>query len=78
MPYTPDNRVIHDADAHIIETPDWFDEFGPGFVSAPLRARVESFAGEEVVQSRALHADADYRANFEDLMGCGLDGLGTA
>ncbi len=65
MPYAPDNRVIHDADAHIVETPDWFDEFGPDIVSAPLRRRVEAHAGEEVAQSRALHADADYRAKDE-------------
>ena len=27
MPYAPAGRVIHDADAHVVETPEWFMEY---------------------------------------------------
>ena len=27
MPYI-NNRIVHDADSHTMELPDWYDEFG--------------------------------------------------
>ncbi len=65
MPYAPNDRVIHDADAHILETPDWFDGHGEERVCAPLRGILQSWASKEIEHSRALHADAAYRAQDE-------------
>ena len=27
MPYIPEGRIVHDADAHVVETPDWFRHY---------------------------------------------------
>ncbi len=68
MPYVTD-RVIHDADAHVMETPEWIEEyvtpeiqqfalskFDIGNVQATL---------DEIERSRQLHADPEYRASDE-------------
>lgn len=66
MPYVTD-RVIHDADAHVMETPEWIDEF------ASKRVREHALANfdigdvgktlAEIDTARALHDDAGYRAD---------------
>ena len=69
MAYVTD-RVIHDADAHVMETPEWIegfatqrvldyalDHFDIGDVSATLA---------EIERSREMHADAAYQAAAED------------
>jgi predicted TIM-barrel fold metal-dependent hydrolase len=65
MPYVED-RIVHDADAHVMETPEWIEEF-----ASP---RVQKYALDhfdlgdvaatlsEIDKSRQLHADPDYRA----------------
>ncbi|MDG2111856.1 MAG: amidohydrolase family protein [Actinomycetota bacterium] len=70
MPYVTD-RFIHDADAHIMETPEWFDPYlDPAIVD---RVERRTFAGgvggtgdfdtERFFDAkRALQADAEYRA----------------
>ena len=68
MAYVTD-RIIHDADAHTMEPPEWLDEFG----SQQVRdyARTEFFAGEEspifseIDQCRTLHLDPEFRAKAE-------------
>lgn len=68
MPYVTD-RIIHDADAHVMETPEWIEDyvspelqqfalskFDIGNVQATL---------DEIERSRALHADPEYRASDE-------------
>ena len=68
MVYVTD-RIIHDADAHTMEPPEWLDEFG----SQQVRdyARTEFFAGEEspifseIDHCRALHLDPEFRAKAE-------------
>ena len=68
MAYVED-RIIHDADAHVMETPEWIegfaskrvldyalDHFDIGNVQATL---------DEIERSRALHADAGYRSTDE-------------
>ena len=68
MVYVTD-RIIHDADAHTMEPPEWLDEFG----SQQVRdyARTEFFAGEEspifseIDHCRTLHLDPEFRANAE-------------
>jgi uncharacterized protein len=70
MPYVTD-RFIHDADAHIMETPEWFDPYlDPAIVD---RVERRTFAGgvggtgdfdtERFFDAkRELQADAEYRA----------------
>ncbi|MBW2282792.1 MAG: amidohydrolase family protein [Deltaproteobacteria bacterium] len=67
MPYA--HRTIHDADAHIMETPDWLAEyadpdqrerFAPVHVSA-----VRPGESELIERFRAQHADPSYRAEDE-------------
>lgn len=68
MAYVED-RIIHDADAHVMETPEWIEDFASkrvldyaldhfdiGNVQATL---------DEIERSRSLHADADYRSTDE-------------
>jgi predicted TIM-barrel fold metal-dependent hydrolase len=65
MPYV-EGRTIHDADSHIVETPDWFSSYAdPG-----LRERLEPLyvstvkPGEDdlIEHYRGRHADTEYRA----------------
>ena len=69
MPYITD-RIVHDADAHIMETADWLAGFAPdrikrhllGFDGTPS---VASTAAElETILSK--QNDAAYRARDED------------
>jgi hypothetical protein len=59
MSYVHDSRVIHDADAHILETPDWFEGFAEERIVSRLRKMLEPYCGEEVSQCRAMHADPE-------------------
>lgn len=65
MPYA--HRPIHDADAHFMETPDWFHAFADPDVRAKLPPSVVSGVapGEEdlIARFRAKHEDAAYRAH---------------
>ena len=65
MPYV-EGRIVHDADAHVMETPDWLDEFASPQISAYLRRNFDlgdvDAAIAEVERSRRLHADPDYAA----------------
>ncbi|HAF69730.1 MAG TPA: amidohydrolase [Acidimicrobiaceae bacterium] len=72
MTYVTD-RIIHDADAHTMEPPEWLDEFG----SQEVReyARTQFFANEEspifseIDHCRTLHIDPAFRATAEqDIM----------
>ncbi len=67
MPYA--HRPIHDADAHFMETPDWFrahadpeirEKLPPVFV-----ASVKPGEDKLIEQFRARHADPEYRARDE-------------
>ncbi|MEZ5237061.1 MAG: amidohydrolase family protein [Acidimicrobiales bacterium] len=65
MPYV-EGRVVHDADAHVMETPEWLDEFAPSRITTYLREHFDLGSNEaafaEIDRSRALHADPDYAA----------------
>lgn len=65
MAYADQGSVIHDADAHILETPDWFEGFADKRVSSALHRILAPYCGEEVEASRALHADPLYRERDE-------------
>lgn len=67
MPYA--HRPIHDADAHFMETPDWFHAFAdPGVrekLSPVFVATVGPGEDELIARFRAQHADPAYRAEDE-------------
>jgi uncharacterized protein len=65
MPYI-EGRVVHDADAHIMEEPTWLlDHADPG-VREQLRPNVElglaPGEAEAIAQMKARHADPEFRA----------------
>ena len=69
MPYV-ENRVVHDADSHLMELPDALDEF----LEAPFRARYDALPkliklprdAEYVRQARAQHDDAQFREGADE------------
>lgn len=68
-----DGRVVHDADSHVMETPDWIEAFAPAQVNDHLLANFSlggiSAALREVEVCRELHVDPGYRADdAEQLM----------
>ncbi len=67
MPYA--HRRIHDADSHVVETPDWLDEHAEAGVRARLaRLRLGGVRPGEVgwiERFRAQHADPAYRGEDE-------------
>jgi predicted TIM-barrel fold metal-dependent hydrolase len=73
MPYVADGRVIHDADAHVMETPDWLIPFA----DPDIRPRVPRLylattkPGEDrlIEKFARQHADPGYRArDAEEIM----------
>lgn len=76
MPYVTD-RIVHDADAHIMETPDWLDPYlDPGLAERMAPRRFVGGVGgtggrkeeEFFSRMRAQQADPDYRAQDDDLL----------
>ena len=65
MPYI-ENRSVHDADAHVVETPDWLHAFADPDVRDRLPQLYLSTVrpGEETLieSMRRRHADSAYRA----------------
>src|SRR5207247_6302852 len=65
MPYV-EGRTIHDADSHVVETPDWFFPYA----DRDIRERLEPLyvstvkPGEDdlIDHYRGRHADPEYRA----------------
>lgn len=68
MPYA-EGRVYHDADAHIMETPDWLDAFADEKTRKRLNAIFVGAVGpgedQRIADDLARHADPDYRAQDE-------------
>jgi predicted TIM-barrel fold metal-dependent hydrolase len=68
VPYA-EGRVYHDADSHVMETPDWLVPFA----DPPVRARLKPLfvatvkPGEEsfIEELRRRHGDPDYRSRDE-------------
>jgi predicted TIM-barrel fold metal-dependent hydrolase len=66
MPYA--HRLIHDADAHFMETPDWFQAHADPDVRDKLPPVIRGVAPGEaglIEQFEARHRDPDYRAEDE-------------
>ncbi len=68
MPYVTD-RVIHDADAHVMETPEWIEPFATKAVNDYALANFDlgdvQTTLDEIERSRSLHLDPEYRAADE-------------
>ncbi len=68
MPYI-EGRTVHDADAHVVETPDWLQPFADPEIREriPLLYLSTVRPGEETMieKMRRLHGDPDYRARDE-------------
>ena len=71
MPYIND-RVVHDADSHTMELPNWFDEFGTDRVKKIFKKRFQKthLEGVEGLKTMpALHQKNQYRSrNEEEIM----------
>lgn len=69
MPYV-ENRIIHDADAHTMEPPEWLDEFGSKVVVDYARDHFSIGDNDkvfgEIDKCRALQHDEDFRAAAAD------------
>ena len=61
-----EGRVVHDADSHVMETPDWLSAFAADGLYKRLEslmlAQVGELGVEELTRCRSLHADSDYRS----------------
>ena len=68
MTYVTD-RIIHDADAHTMEPPEWLDEFGSQavreYAKTQFFAHEESPIFSEIDHCRTLHLDPEFRADAE-------------
>ena len=60
-----ENRTVHDADSHVMETPGWLDPFATAAVVGKLRQRFPANAARQAAVQKLLarHDDPDYRAN---------------
>jgi predicted TIM-barrel fold metal-dependent hydrolase len=60
--------VVHDADSHVMEPPDWFMAYADPALRARLRPAYELNRSElqELNRHRELHADPAYRAEEEE------------
>jgi predicted TIM-barrel fold metal-dependent hydrolase len=69
MPYAPAGQTIHDADSHVVETPDFFFPFADPDVRSKLKPLYVSSVkpGEEdlIDHFRKQHADPEFRAQDE-------------
>ncbi len=69
MPYV-EGRIVHDADAHIMESPTWLHEYADEGVRDRIPVRRFTSPGDELIEkARAKHADPEYRArDAEEIM----------
>src|SRR3954465_7966318 len=66
MPYA-EGRIIHDADSHVMETPEWFRDFADPDLREKLEplyvSSVKPGEADMIEQFRSMHSDPDFRAN---------------
>jgi predicted TIM-barrel fold metal-dependent hydrolase len=69
MPYV-EGRVVHDADAHIMEDPDWLHRHADAAIAERLPRRKFASPGDDLIaKAAAKHADPEYRAHdAEEIM----------
>lgn len=72
MPYAPEDRIYHDADGHIMETPDWLMPFADDKTKAVLNpikiSSVPTEDGAFIEKMAARHKDEDYRSEDAELV----------
>ena len=61
MPYIK-NRIVHDADAHTMELPNWFDEYGDKKIQLAFRDRFNGNKG--LAQTYFEDIDKNHRTKF--------------
>jgi uncharacterized protein len=70
MPYVPQDRLVHDADAHVVETPTFFRDYADPDIRdriPPLYVmNVAPGEADMIEQFRARHADPEFRARDEE------------
>jgi predicted TIM-barrel fold metal-dependent hydrolase len=70
MPYAPAGTVIHDADSHVVETPDFFLPFADPDIRPKLKplyvSSVKPGEDDMIEHYRKQHADAEFRAKDEE------------
>tara|TARA_Y100000590_G_scaffold10122_1_gene12438 strand:- start:3806 stop:4963 length:1158 start_codon:yes stop_codon:yes gene_type:complete len=71
MPYI-NNRIVHDADSHTMELPDWYDDYGTDRVKEVFKKRFEKSqigALDNFASLTKLHKQKDYRElNEKEIM----------
>lgn len=68
MAYIED-RIVHDADSHVMEIPRWLDDFATAKVSAAFNARFRGGHASALAETVQQHDDPAYRAgNAEEIM----------
>lgn len=69
MPYAPAGTTIHDADAHVVETPDFFFAFADPDIRPRLKplyvSSVKPGDDDLIEHYRKQHSDPDFRAQDE-------------
>ncbi len=70
MPYVPSDRVVHDADAHVVETPEFFREYADPDIRdriPPLYVSSTAPGEADLIEHfRGRHADPEFRARDEE------------
>ena len=65
MPYI-EERIVHDADSHTMELPNWFDGFGTDRVRKAFRKRYANRSLDRIVEE---HKSSEYRRfNAQEIM----------
>lgn len=68
MPYIED-RVVHDADSHVMEIPAWLDDFATRKVKDSFNQRFGKRSSDWIVDLERQHLSPEYRAkNASDVM----------
>ena len=61
-----EERIVHDADSHTMELPNWFDDFGTNLVRNAFRERYANRSLDRIV---AEHKSSEYRRfNAQEIM----------
>ena len=65
MPYISD-RIVHDADSHVMEIPNWLDEFGSKRVVEAFHKRFGKRSKNWAQELQAQHQSKEFRDKNED------------
>ena len=63
MPYISE-RIVHDADTHLMEVPNWLDEYGTSIVRNAFKKRFGQRSEDWVYDLKTKHEIEEYRANI--------------